>query len=260
LRDLLGIVPLGPPVGAAVASHMTPPAPHDMPARNPGHDLGHDLGHDPAPDLDPASAPPSFMQTSERPRRRLNLNRWQRWAVAAGGGAVLIALALAMFAEMRDSGSFDHIVLTLPQQADRAPAGTAGTAATGPAAAGALDSSERYVSQDTPASSPADVPPTPATPSAPVPATQAQPAPSTRLPGVVVTPNGNVYRLQIQPWGVVYVDDVDRGVSPPVKRLVLAPGRHTIRVTNPNFHDRVLEVDTASGDGQITVDFNTEPR
>jgi hypothetical protein len=245
LRDLLGIVPLGPPVGAAVASHMTPPEP---PAAAP------------APDLGPAPVPPSFMQAAERPRRKLSLNRWQRWAVAAGGGAVLVALALAMFAEMRDTGSFDHIVLTLPQHADGPPAGTAGTAATGAAAAGALDSSERYVTQDTPASRPADVPQTPANPPAPVAASQAQPAPDTRLPGVVVTPNGNLYRLAIQPWGVVYVDDVDRGVSPPVKRLVLTPGRHTIRVTNPNFHDRVLEVDTASGDGQITVDFNAELR
>jgi hypothetical protein len=215
-----------------VASHMTPPAPPDTPA----------------PDLGPADTPPSFMQTAERPRRNWNLNRWQRWAVAAGGGGVLIALALSMFAEMRDSGSFDHIVLTLPQQADKP------SAATGATAAGALDSGEGYVAPDTPASSPAAVP------QAPVAATQAQPAPDTRLPGVVVTPNGNVYKLQIQPWGVVYVDDVDRGVSPPVKRLVLAPGRHTIRVTNPNFHDRVLEVDTASGDGQITVDFTAEPR
>ena len=260
LRDLLGIVPLGPPVGAAVASHMTPPAPHDTPVRNPDHDLDHDPGPDLGPDLDPAAAPPSFMQTSEWPRRSLNLNRWQRWAVAAGGGAVLIALALAMFAEMRDSGSFDHVVLTLPQQADKAPAGSA---ATGAAAAGALDSSERYVAADTPASSPAAVPQSPANPLANPPApigANAQAVPDTRLPGVVVTPNGNVYKLQIQPWGVVYVDDVDRGVSPPVKRLVLAPGRHTIRVTNPNFHDRVLEVDTASGDGQIAVDFNAEPR
>ncbi|MFL6631676.1 MAG: hypothetical protein ACJ8HJ_05085 [Massilia sp.] len=252
LRDLLGIVPLGPPVGAAVASHMTPPAP---PTAAPA----------PAPDLGPApaaaAAPPSFMQTAERPRRSLSLNRWQRWAVAAGGGAVLVALALAMFAEMRDTGSFDHIVLTLPQHADGPPAGAA---ATGAAAAGALDSSERYVTQDTPASSPAPIPPgapqTPANPPAPVATSQAQPAPDTRLPGVVVTPNGNLYKLAIQPWGVVYVDAVDRGVSPPVKRLTLTPGRHTIRVTNPNFHDRVLEVDTASGDGLISVDFNVEQR
>jgi hypothetical protein len=243
LRDLLGIVPLGPPVGAAVASHMTPPAP---PAT-------------PAPDLAPAAVPPSFMQTDERPRKGLSLNRWQRWAVAAGGGALLVALALAMFAEMRDSGSFDHIVLTLPQQPEPVRPSTS-TSATGAATAGALDSSERYVTPDAAASSPAAVPQTPANPPAPIAASQAQPAPDTRLPGVVVTPNGNVYKLQIQPWGVVYVDDVDRGVSPPVKRLVLAPGRHTIRVTNPNFHDRVLEVDTAGGDGQITVDFNTEPR
>ncbi|WP_413674344.1 hypothetical protein ACEN9H_08135 [Massilia cellulosiltytica] len=253
LRDLLGIVPLGPPVGAAVASHMTPPMPPDAPAPAPA----------PAPDLGsaavrpaavpPAAAPPAFMQTAERPRRSLNLNRWQRWAVAAGGGAVLIALALAMFAEMRDSGSFDHVVLTLPQQADKP------SVATGAAAAGALDSGEGYVAPDSPAASPAAVPQTPANPAAPIVAGQAQSAPDTRLPGVVVTPNGNLYKLQIQPWGVVYVDDVDRGVSPPVKRLVLAPGRHTIRVTNPNFHDRVLEVDTASSDGQITVDFTAEP-
>ncbi|WP_371763005.1 hypothetical protein [Massilia sp.] len=249
LRDLLGIVPLGPPVGAAVASHMTPPMPPDAPA--PAPDLG--PAAVPPAAAPPAAVPPAFMQAAERPRRTLNLNRWQRWAVAAGGGAVLIALALAMFAEMRDSGSFDHVVLTLPQQADKP------SVATGAAAAGALDSGEGYVAPDSPAASPAAVPQMPANPGAPIVAGQAQSAPDTRLPGVVVTPNGNLYKLQIQPWGVVYVDDVDRGVSPPVKRLVLAPGRHTIRVTNPNFHDRVLEVDTASSDGQITVDFTAEP-
>jgi hypothetical protein len=99
-----------------------------------------------------------------------------------------------------------------------------------------------------------------AAPPAPVAAAPSQPAAASRLPGVVVTPNGNLYKLNILPWGVVYVDDVDRGVSPPVKRITLTPGRHTIRVTNPNFHDRVLELDTASGDGHITVDFNAEPR
>jgi hypothetical protein len=257
LRDLLGIVPLGPPVGAAVASHMTPPAPPDSVAAS---------GTDP----DPASAGPSFMETAEGPRRPLSLNQWQRWAVAAGAGAVLIALALAMFAEMRDSGSFDHIVLTLPQQPDtpRTAPDTAGLAAKGgTAAAGTADSSAGYTArQDTPASSPAAPAPAPTDAPAPAPAPapavagQAHPAPDTRLPGVVVTPNGNLYKLQIKPWGVVYVDGVDRGVSPPVKRLVLAPGRHSIRVTNPNFHDRVLEVDTASGDGHISVDFNAGDR
>jgi hypothetical protein len=68
------------------------------------------------------------------------------------------------------------------------------------------------------------------------------------------------YKLRIQPWGIVYVDGIDRGASPPVKRLTLAPGRHTIRISNPNFHDRVLEVDTSGGGGQIAVDFSDEPR
>jgi hypothetical protein len=256
LRDLLGIVPLGPPVGAAIASHMTPPPddiePHPAVSTQPHveHDAGADL--------------PSFMQGTERPRRSLILNSWQRWAVAAGGGAVLIALAMAMFAEMRDSGSFDHIVLTLPQQGDGTHAASTptGSATAGTTASGAGDAApvpapglpQAAAPTDSAAAAPQ------AAPAAPTAAAPGQPAAAGQLPGVVVTPNGNLYKLQIQPWGVVYVDDVDRGVSPPVKRLTLTPGRHTIRVTNPNFHDRVLEVDTARGDGQITVDFNAEPR
>jgi hypothetical protein len=256
LRDLLGIVPLGPPVGAAVASHMTPPP-----------DAIEPRAAVPAPpdyerDIAPAGADlPTFMQAAERPRRSLVLSRWQRWAVAAGGGAVLVALAMAMFAEMRDTGSFDHIVLTLPQQGD---ATHAATTPTGSAMAGATDSGAGHAApaQDLPQAAASADGATPVPPAAlPAPAAApGQPAAAGQLPGVVVTPNGNLYKLNIQPWGVVHVDDVDRGVSPPVKRLTLTPGRHTIRVTNPNFHDRVLEVDTASGDGQITVDFNAEPR
>ena len=250
LRDLLGIVPLGPPVGAAVASHMTPP-PHAVEPR-PAASAPPAVEHDIAPagvDL------PTVMQADERPRRGLVLNRWQRWAVAAGGAAVLIALAMAMFAEMRDSGSFDHIVLTLPQQGEgtRAASAPAGSAADSNAAAPA-PAPDQPQTTDSAAPTPQAAQPAPAA------AAPGQPAAPGPLPGVVVTPNGNLYKLNILPWGVVYVDDVDRGVSPPVKRLTLTPGRHAIRVTNPNFHDRVLEVDTASGDGQITVDFNAEPR
>ena len=82
----------------------------------------------------------------------------------------------------------------------------------------------------------------------------APPATAASIPGTPNTGSAS-YKLQIQPWGTVYVDGVDRGVSPPVKRLVLAPGRHTVRVTNPNFHERTLEVDTVQGDGRIAIDF-----
>jgi len=67
-----------------------------------------------------------------------------------------------------------------------------------------------------------------------------------------------VLHLQIQPWGVVYVDGVHRGVSPPLKRLPVTPGRHSIRVTNPNSIDRVLDVDTTESGGRVAVDFNDQ--
>ncbi|WP_323141086.1 hypothetical protein [Massilia phyllosphaerae] len=75
-------------------------------------------------------------------------------------------------------------------------------------------------------------------------------------PGAAAPNAGATYQLHIQPWGTVYVDGVDRGVSPPIKRLQLPAGRHTVRVTNPNFQERVLDVDTSAGDGRIVVDFS----
>jgi hypothetical protein len=286
LRDLLGIVPLGPPVGAAVGAHMKPLFDDET------SDTADDVPQH-APDAAPPAAPPpaepdrpAFMQKDERPgherpgherpgherpRRSISLNHRQRWAIAGGVGVLFVALALATFAEMRDSGSFDHIVLTLPQRAD-APQGQ--SPASNPA-----PPTPTYITDDppgataaasttappaaAPAGAPAEGPaPLVAAPDAVPPgaAAPARPATDAHLPGVVVTPEGNVYKLKIQPWGVVYVDGVDRGVSPPVKRLTLAPGRHTIRVTNPNFHDRVLDIDTASAGGQIAIDFNDAAR
>jgi len=103
--------------------------------------------------------------------------------------------------------------------------------------------------------------PVPAPPPAPAVAHAAVPAPAAAAPAPTDAQAASgqaVYRLQIQPWGVVYVDGVDRGVSPPVKRLELAPGKHQVRITNPNFRERVLDVDTAAGDGRIAIDFTNE--
>ena len=68
------------------------------------------------------------------------------------------------------------------------------------------------------------------------------------------------YQLQIAPWGNVVVDGVNRGISPPLKRLTLTPGRHTVQITHPNYRDTVLEFDTAqtTSNGKIIVDFNRE--
>ena len=220
----------------------------------------------------PSAAPSTPAQANAAPptRRAAGLSRRQRWALAAGGAA-LLALVLATVVEMRDSGPIEHIDLAAPQPGDGAHGAQDGTAAapgTQPLPAdGAAPAAGTPV-----AGMPGPMPagegaaaglgpgetliPGSATPGLPATA-QPQPQPQ---PGVVVTPNGNVYRLQVQPWGVVYVDGVDRGVSPPVKRLTLTPGRHTIRITNPNFSERVLDVDTATGNGQIVVDFTEGAR
>ena len=99
---------------------------------------------------------------------------------------------------------------------------------------------------------------------APVPERPRQPEPAVTTASTGKTPDASAsgidYRLRIQPWGVVYVDGVDRGVSPPVKHLTLAPGKHTLRITNPAFADRVFRVDAGHGNGQIGVDFNQPPR
>lgn len=70
---------------------------------------------------------------------------------------------------------------------------------------------------------------------------------------------GGALNLLIRPWGMVYVDGVARGASPPVKRLQLAPGPHAVLVTNPHAADRMVEVDAGDGSVTIAIDFEHEP-
>ena len=39
--------------------------------------------------------------------------------------------------------------------------------------------------------------------------------------------------LDIKPWGNIVVDGISKGASPPMKRLTLPPGPHTIEIQNP---------------------------
>jgi hypothetical protein len=277
LRDILGIVSLGPPTGAQFSTvRMGAPK---MAAARPAADAA-------LPDGVLPNGIPSFMQGAAPAARGLGLGRWQRWALAVGGGAALAAIALVMFAELRDSGSYDHIVLTLPQTADHAREGNgrdallAGAPARAqdpaPSSIGANGSGATASGQDgapgatlpqagagLQAQQEAAPPPVDARLPAPLPAplpAAGRHAPATQTAANAVPASGASYRLRVQPWGVVYVDGVDRGVSPPVKRLALAPGRHMLRFTNPTYQDRVLEVDTGNGDGVIAVDFNDEAR
>jgi hypothetical protein len=259
LRHILGIVSLGPSAAAgaampAAAALAPEPA---LPAAMPASAL-----------LEP-NALPSFMHAPAASRPGSGLARWQRWAIAAGGGAVLVAIALAVFAELRDSGSYDHIVLTLPQSGEQArerPRAAAAVPPLPPAADDPATSAQPELpslqagANGAPAALPQQDAPAALLPAEPAPrSARAGTAAGAARPQAAADGSAT-YKLRIQPWGVVYVDGVDRGASPPVKRLTLAPGRHTIRIANPNFHDRVLDVDTSGGGGQIAVDFSDEPR
>jgi hypothetical protein len=64
-------------------------------------------------------------------------------------------------------------------------------------------------------------------------------------------------RLNIKPWGTVFVDGVSQGVSPPLKKLDLAEGKHKIRIENPSFPSHTIDVDvTKKKTGSIEHDFS----
>lgn len=64
------------------------------------------------------------------------------------------------------------------------------------------------------------------------------------------------YKLAIKPWGTVYVNGREKGVSPPMKRLVLPAGKHKIRIVNPSFPDHSINIDSGkSKTGTIEHDF-----
>lgn len=246
--------------------------------RAPGHDGAHAVPQVPAHDrvsdrthatgatAAPVAAstargipPPAVPGVPAAGRRRAGLSSRQRWALAAGV-AVCVALALAAFSELRDAGPIEHIDLATPQPAGTPAAAMPGAQSGVGAAAAGNTAAEGGAAPAAAAGAGVTAGLAPGETVVPGSAMPAPAAAARPLPGVVVTPQGNVYKLQIQPWGVVYVDGVDHGVSPPVKRLTLAPGRHTLRITNPNFQERVIDVDTAAGDGEISVDFADTPR
>ncbi len=53
--------------------------------------------------------------------------------------------------------------------------------------------------------------------------------------------------LVILPWGEVYVDGKKKGVSPPLKTVTLAPGKHTIEIRNSAFPAHIETIDVKAG-------------
>jgi hypothetical protein len=160
----------------------------------------------------------------------------------AGAAIVVLAAGSALVSYMQQDDTRDLVPLSLPP-AERA--------------ANGLDGSETVVAPSTGApDGQAAVPPADeavetgnATATEATEATATPAAPVGKNGGAVV--NGTTYKLLIKPWGTVYVDGVDRGVSPPVKRLTLAPGQHTIRIVNPNFAEHTMTVDAGARETMV---------
>ena len=57
-------------------------------------------------------------------------------------------------------------------------------------------------------------------------------------------------------WGTILVNGVNRGVSPPLKRLSLPAGQHTIRIINPSVPEHTVTVNSVKGaNAVIELDF-----
>ncbi|MFJ1154594.1 hypothetical protein WLX73_12070, partial [Bordetella bronchiseptica] len=74
----------------------------------------------------------------------------------------------------------------------------------------------------------------------------AAPAPAAPPPAA---PQPVSVRVDIRPWGEVWIDGRSRGVSPPLKQLSLPPGRYAVMVRNPAGPDHRLDLHVAAGQG-----------
>ena len=79
---------------------------------------------------------------------------------------------------------------------------------------------------------------------APAPAAKA--ASSGAAPAVAAAepsaPTSGTVSIAVQPWATIYVDGVQKGITPPLKKLTLPLGEHEIRLENPNFPAYVQKV------------------
>jgi hypothetical protein len=173
------------------------------------------------PDAPYGSAPQAWATTDRS-------SRAQRWGMLAGAAIVVLAAGSALVSYLQQNEPRDLVPLSQP---------AAGRAATG------LDTGETVVAAPS-ATTPAD-------PAAAPGEDAADPAAAAAGRAAEAVVNGTTYKLVIKPWGTVYVDGVDRGVSPPIKRLTLGPGQHTIRIVNPNFPEHIMTVDAGATETMI---------
>lgn len=221
LRNLLGIVPLGPAFPAQPPS--TPPE-----AALPYH-------AEPAAASGPAGL--------------------KRWLLIVAAATVLLAALGALFALLHQADSRDTVMLALPDDEEPAAAPPEAGFSGSTEAAGAGASSDSASLAGLPSGAPPGDPHAVTIP----PLTGAPTAGQRGANGAAAAAAGATYKLVIKPWAMVHVNGVDYGASPPLKRLHLAPGQHTIRIVNPSFPGQTVTVDAVEGaTSVIEMDFSEE--
>jgi hypothetical protein len=102
---------------------------------------------------------------------------------------------------------------------------------------------------------------TAAAPARPKPATPAARTPAATMPDdepvsaretVASAPAPATVGFAISPWGEVHINGRMHGISPPLRNVELAPGRHRIEIRNAGFPPHVEVVDARSG-GKIRI-------
>ena len=88
--------------------------------------------------------------------------------------------------------------------------------------------------------------PVPAPVPAPKPA-RAEPKQARRSP-TAAAPRLGTIRLAIAPWGRVIVDGKERGVSPPLRKIEIPLGPHTVEIRNTTFPSHVAKVEVKAGE------------
>ena len=177
----------------------------------------------------------------------------ERWAMVAGAAVVLLAAGGALYTHLNQDNSADMVALSLPPQEKAARGLDTGETVVAPAAEAVHPAAATPAEGAAPAGELATAADAAGASALPVAANTAAAPGAGRQADAVV--NGTTYKLLIKPWGIVYVNDVDRGVSPPVKRLTLGQGQHTIRIVNPNFAEHVMTV-TSGGAESATIEHD----
>lgn len=179
----------------------------------------------------------------------------RHWAMLGAAALVVLGGGYMLASLLRDGGE-DTIMLAHPQPRERAEVAPAASATAAPTTMPVTTPSATM-----PASTPASNQPA-ARPTAADTASSLGPS-ETLLPAVPAKPakppaaDTLPVALTVKPWGTVYVDGRERGVSPPLKRLNLTPGTHQVRIANPGFADHNLTIDVGKDGGNaIAHDFS----